>query len=219
MAKTSNSGHSTDFYSGQSVIRSPDLLDSSAHSTHEGLKTVDEKGGYAPGKRPSRVSMIIALILISAPIVYLIVSSICSGISKFNSLEDFPKKPNGETLPAKTLPNINLDRFGTTLYLRETEPGVMELTTGGEEDVAVNWSEDYDGYYYTSGHLRLLWYNTNVTPNRWQYWYAPISAEFGEYGALEYRDDGWYVETAEGNWSPVPERYDTAALWHIAPTE
>ncbi|MBR6377554.1 MAG: hypothetical protein IKS05_07310 [Oscillospiraceae bacterium] len=211
MAKTSNSG--------QNIIRSSDLLDSSAHSTHEGLAAVDEAGGYASGKRPRRVSLIIALILVAAPIVYLVVSSICSCISYYNSLEKFLTNPTGEMRPAKTLRNVNLDRFGATLYLRETEPGLMELTTGGEEDVAVNWSEDYNGYYYTSGHLRLLWYNTNVTPNRWQYWYAPISAEFGEYGALEYRDDGWYVETAEGNWSPVPERYDTAGLWHIAPTE
>ena len=59
------------------------------------------------------------------------------------------------------------------------------------------------------------WYNTEVDPPLWQYWYEPISGDYGDFGWMEYEDGTWYIEEAAGDWIPVPDRYDVSPLWHI----
>ena len=58
-----------------------------------------------------------------------------------------------------------------------------------------------------------------MRPALWQYWYEPISGDFGDYGWMEYEDGIWYIETDAGQWDPVPEEYDLTCLWHIAGRE
>ena len=81
-------------------------------------------------------------------------------------------------------------------------------------DKQIRWSPSDDSYYDSASGL-YLWYNTDVSPNLWQYWYEPISGDYGDYGWMEYEDGYWYIEVGEASWMEVPEEYDTSVLWHI----
>lgn len=73
------------------------------------------------------------------------------------------------------------------------------------------------GNYYDKETDCYFWLNTEVSPPVWQYWYEGISSEFGDYGWMEYSfvEQTWYIEAAEENWIPLPEKYDTSNLWHM----
>jgi hypothetical protein len=75
---------------------------------------------------------------------------------------------------------------------------------------------DGDDYYDKETDC-WFWFNTDIKPGQWQYWYEGISSDFGDYGWMEYDDDEslWYIETSEGNWIKLPEKYDTSKLWHF----
>ena len=80
----------------------------------------------------------------------------------------------------------------------------------------MRWSSGDDSYYDSASGL-YLWYNTDLSPNLWQYWYEPISGDYGDYGWMEYENGVWYIEAEQAQWLPVPASYDTAPLWHIDP--
>lgn len=107
-----------------------------------------------------------------------------------------------------------VESLGKTIWLDETEPGVwlvVEPETGSKRIT-------YDStitYYHCVPDRLWFWYDTEQTPNRWQCWYEPISADYGDYGWLECRGGIWYVEEDEGRWVRLPEKYDTAQLWSI----
>ena len=69
--------------------------------------------------------------------------------------------------------------------------------------------------YYDKETQCWFWYNTDVDPGQWQYWYEGISSDYGDYGWLEHGSDGWFVEASAGNWIPLPSTYDTSGLWYI----
>lgn len=104
--------------------------------------------------------------------------------------------------------------FGTTVYLRERESGVYELADAYQYDRVMVWNDEEQSYYDTDSEL-WAWYNTDVEPKLWQYWYEPISGDYGDYGWMEYENGVWYIESRSGNWIPVPEKYDISPLWHI----
>ena len=111
-------------------------------------------------------------------------------------------------------PASNPELFGTVIQLKEISPGVLAITNDGAGDRSLVWKES-DQSYYDAGSGLWAWYNTEVVPNLWQYWYKPISADYGEYGWMEYDDGTWYIESEKGRWIPVPEKYDTSSLWYI----
>lgn len=101
------------------------------------------------------------------------------------------------------------------VYLAKTGPSSYRETKKPSEDgKELVWDEDAECYFDEESDC-WLWYNTDVRPALWQYWYEDISSEFGEYGWMEYGTDGWYIEASEGEWIPLPEEYDTENLWHI----
>lgn len=61
-----------------------------------------------------------------------------------------------------------------------------------------------------------FWFNTDLLPAQWQYWYEGISSDFGDYGWMEYSDDEekWYIEVSDGDWQEL-SGYDTSGLWHF----
>ena len=71
--------------------------------------------------------------------------------------------------------------------------------------------------YYDEQTECWFWYNTDVVPGQWQYWYEGISSHYGDYGWMEYDDDEaqWYIETSDGKWEKLPDKYDTSKLWHF----
>ena len=109
----------------------------------------------------------------------------------------------------------NPEIFGELIYLKDTGPGVCVISSDEDFDRTLVWSEDDESYYDDDSEL-WAWYNTDVEPPLWQYWYEPISADYGDCGWMEYDEaDGWYIEVDAGSWFPVPEEYDLSPLWHI----
>ena len=76
-----------------------------------------------------------------------------------------------------------------------------------------------DDSYYDPDTGCYFWYNDEVRPYCWQYWYEDISSNYEDYGWMEY-DEGdktWYIEVSEGSWIKLPdEYYDEDLLWHIS---
>ena len=109
-----------------------------------------------------------------------------------------------------------LQIFGDPLCVREQAPGVWELCDEAYREKALYWNEEEQSWHDEETDL-WLWYNTEVDPPLWQYWYEPISGDYGDYGWMEFDgDEGvWYVEIDAGEWIPVPPEYDVSALWHL----
>ncbi|MBR6377960.1 MAG: hypothetical protein IKS05_09400 [Oscillospiraceae bacterium] len=105
-------------------------------------------------------------------------------------------------------------RFGETLRLAAAGDAAYQITQEDDYDLELRWDSSEDCYIEPTSQL-CAWYNTDVNPNLWQYWYEPISGNYGDYGWMEYEDDLWYIEVDEGQWEPVSEEYDTSPLWHI----
>ena len=109
----------------------------------------------------------------------------------------------------------NPRRFNEIIYLEQSGTGSYVITGNYDHDLEPVWQEAEQSYYEPETGL-WLWYNTELDPNRWQYWYEPISGDYGNYGWLEFREDGqWYVKADPEAWIPLPERYDVSPLWHI----
>lgn len=72
--------------------------------------------------------------------------------------------------------------------------------------------------WYDSQTECWFYYNDDVAPAQWQYWYEGISSDYGDYGWMEYDMDeaAWYLEVGDGQWVHLPETYDTSNLWHMA---
>ncbi|MBO4458373.1 MAG: hypothetical protein J5802_11695 [Butyrivibrio sp.] len=74
----------------------------------------------------------------------------------------------------------------------------------------------WDGENYHDTELDFyVWYNDKV--KQYQYWYEPISGDYGDYGWMEYDsvDGHWYIEEKRGKWIIVPDKYDVSMLYHI----
>ena len=74
----------------------------------------------------------------------------------------------------------------------------------------------YDGEnYYDKETDSYFWFNTDVNPAQWQYWFEGISSQYGDYGWMEFdsNEQQWYVETYSGNW--VKYEGDTSKMWHF----
>ncbi len=110
----------------------------------------------------------------------------------------------------------NPELFGYTFYVNQVSPGVYCYADCGSGDKRLVWDSGEESYRDSDSGL-WLWYNTDVEPPLWQYWYEPISGDYGDYGWMEYEDGSWYIEVERGRWMPVPDSYDLSPLWHIDP--
>ncbi len=108
----------------------------------------------------------------------------------------------------------NTALFGTSIHLRDLGDGAYEIVSGGNYDRTLQWDAGEESYYDPDSQL-WAWYNTDVTPPLWQYWYEPISGDYGDFGWMEYEDGLWYIEAEQGEWTRVPQDYDITPLWHI----
>lgn len=108
------------------------------------------------------------------------------------------------------------DIWGAVVYLKELGDGRYTISDALDYDKYMCWDSSADSYYdYTTG--SYAWYNTDVSPNLWQYWFDGISTDYESsgYGWMECEGGTWYMETADGEWTDVTELYDTSGLWHI----
>lgn len=101
--------------------------------------------------------------------------------------------------------------FGTTRY---------ETTSAGNsiyvEEIGRTCYRDGEDWYDSQTEC-WFYYNDEVSPYQWQYWYEGISSDYGDYGWMEYDmgEEAWYIETDDGNWVHLPADYDTSKLWHM----
>lgn len=109
-----------------------------------------------------------------------------------------------------------LGQGGRKLYLRQLGALCYELTDkDGGWDKALVWDADAESWYDAESDC-WLWFNTEVEPAVWQYWYEGVSSDFEDWGWMEHEDGGWYIEESIGRWIALPARYDASALWYMA---
>lgn len=108
----------------------------------------------------------------------------------------------------------NIDIYGSELYLSEDDNGIYVISDENDYDKLLTWDYGAESYYDPESDC-YVWYNTDVAPNLWQYWYEDISADYGDYGWMEYESDSWFIEVSNGYWIDLPSKYDTSSLWHI----
>ena len=121
--------------------------------------------------------------------------------------------PGGQTTVAEN--QGSTVTLGKTVYLERQAGGAYRVVTDVvRANKILTYDRNADSYYDESANC-WAWYNTEVTPAVWQYWYEGISSDFGDYGWMEHDAKGWYIEKSNGNWIPVPDRYDTSKLWYI----
>ena len=104
--------------------------------------------------------------------------------------------------------------FGSTIILEQAGPDSYSISSAKTGDKKLVWDAGADSYYDADTDC-WLWYNTDVEPAVWQYWYEGISSDFDESGWMEHDADGWYIEAYEGDWIALPTQYDTSGLWYI----
>ena len=157
------------------------------------------------------------LISFALPIVMIVI--MFSTIVKINRETDaeFDRFIYTESTPVEEYDPVeetetNLEIYGTDIYLEEISPDVYRICDE-EEDYEKHITWDYGARsYYDYDSDCYLWYNTDVSPNLWQYWYDDIAGD-NYYGWMECEGENWYIEVSDTDW----ELYegDTDGLWHI----
>ena len=101
--------------------------------------------------------------------------------------------------------------YGQPIYLTKNNDNsysVSSSNTGKKLEYVA--SEDS---YYDKENDYWVWYSKDY--NVWQYWYEPISSNFGDYGWMEHDYEGWWIEADRDNWIKVPSNFDTSKLYYI----
>lgn len=82
----------------------------------------------------------------------------------------------------------NLDIYGDRIYLIDVGNHTYEICDPDEPyDKCLEWDYGADSYYDYESNC-YLWYNTDVAPNLWQYWYDDIAGG-NYYGWMECEKD------------------------------
>lgn len=115
-----------------------------------------------------------------------------------------------DTEPTKkyTDDRLYLDLIDTNTY------EVMDSDNTSGYDKLLIYDSESD-LYYDSDTDCYVYFNQDIQPYAWQYWYEDISSNYGDYGWMEYDDDElqWYIEYSNGNWEELS--YAPSYLWHI----
>jgi len=118
---------------------------------------------------------------------------------------------NGQNYSENEISNVDI--FGSEIYLDLIdEENNTYVICGEDDDYEKYLSYDYglDCYYDVETDCYAV-YNTDVSPNLWQYWYEGTSNDY-DTGWMECEDILWYIESAPGCWDPI----DTEShFWHI----
>ena len=171
-----------------------------AYASEESLRPFYERRQDRK-RRSFRNILIVFLILLGLGTVYQRVRA-----SQLNDRASQSSVQQIQTVNAADKEPVYLEKTGPASYRETSKPLNNGKILVWDEDAACYFDEESDCW---------LWYNTDVRPALWQYWYEDISSEFGEFGWMEHDTDGWYIESSAGNWIPLPEEYDADELWYI----
>lgn len=136
------------------------------------------------------------------------------GIGEYQIAKEEANQPQVD--PVQQIQQIEYSpaSFGKEIKLGRTGSDSYVYTSSGSADKTLVWDSEMDSYYDRDSDC-WLWYNEDVSPAVWQYWYEGISSDYGDYGWMEHYSDGWFIEETAGNWVPLPDSYDTGNLWYI----
>ena len=111
--------------------------------------------------------------------------------------------------------NNNNSLIGKTVYLQRDGYNSYKLVNSNYADNEIDkiLTRDSDDNYYDAETGLYLYYSKDY--NVWQYWYEPISGNFGDYGWMEHDQEGWWIEADYNNWIKVPSNFDTSNLWYV----
>ena len=155
-----------------------------------------------------RFAVSVIMFIIIATVVTKKERDFYSGIDRIIYTETDPVQefePEQET-------ETNLEIYGTDIYLDEVSPDIYRICDEDEDyEKHITWDYGARSYYDYDSNC-YLWYNTDVSPNLWQYWYDDIAGD-NYYGWMECEGEDWYIEVSDTDW----ELYegDTDGLWHI----
>ena len=188
-----------------------DYIGQTAANTHtyaseESLKQLkDEASKQKKAKRRRR--WLIALAVLVALYLY--------GVHIQNREQNNPAPQPQQVQQAEPLQLIPSDAnaYGDTVILVKTGSNSYKVSSAQSGDKTLVWDAGSDSYYDSDSDC-WLWYNTDVEPAMWQYWYEGISSDF-ESGWMEHDETGWYIEATEENWIALPDSYNPADLWYI----
>ena len=188
-----------------------DYLDADGAESYsaESYGEYDSRAAAYPQKK-RRTGLLIGIIVAIAAIAGLVTYGSRAGQSQggaytTTTVNTTEGQGGGAVLPSEFSDNtIYLSRSGNLSY-------TISDTVG---DKTLIWDADADSYYDADTEC-WLWYNADVEPAVWQYWYEGISSDYGDYGWMEHYDDGWFIEEDYGSWIPLPDTYDASRLWYI----
>lgn len=141
---------------------------------------------------------------------------LCTIFSVFSFLKYVPDnggtvyKESYNSYGAKEITNVDI--YGTDIYLDKIADNtymICEQTDDYEKHLTWDYGADC---YYDKDSDCYVWYNTDVSPNLWQYWYEDIAGS-DYYGWMECEGTSWYIEVSDTEWEAYTG--DTTQLWHI----
>lgn len=188
---------------GAVMTRVPTYIDDIVEVTKADVYTGYEEQRAAIQKTGIRIAKIIAFSILF--LFLLGIFLVATGLDKI--IEKDNKSGSNKT---KTVSNVDI--YGRDLYLNKLDNNTYEICDETDDyEKHLTWDYGQDSYYDRESDC-YVWYNTDVSPNLWQYWYEEISGS-NKYGWMEYENGSWYIERSEGDWKPYNS--DTSKLWHI----
>ena len=146
---------------------------------------------------------------------WLIVLALLFGLVVYDWILDHREESNPEPqVQQLQIAEPDAAEFGSTIILDKKGSDSYSITSAKTGDKKLEWDSGAESWYDVDTDC-WLWYNTDVEPAVWQYWYEGISSDFEESGWMEHDTDGWYIEAYEGDWIELPVEYDTSGLWYI----
>ena len=161
---------------------------------------VNNVSGIRSSKKPLMTALLIGLgIYVGIPLTFTLFYVVIILFSAFFKL--LPIHKNSSTDQTTRTAVVETQKMPSSVYVKEIN---RTCYLDGED-------------YYDEKTQCWFWYNTDVVPGQWQYWYEGISSDYGDYGWMEYDDDKgiWYIEFSDGKWKKLPDKYDTTDLWHF----
>ena len=154
------------------------------------MRAADILSAVRPKPRPGRIFlriMILAALIIS---VYAAMHTPSDGIGGTT------RSPAGESSTAQSL-------NGDSVYV----PALSRT---------IYWNSQYECFYDKPTDC-YFFYNEDIDPTDWQYWYEGISSDYGDCGWMEWDSikEKWYINTSGDEWIVLPQKYDTSRLWHF----
>lgn len=132
--------------------------------------------------------------------------SFVSNFTDSNNDSKYENDYNNDDIPS------NVDMFGSIVYLDHIGNNIYVISDDDVYDKKMSWDYASEMYYERESDC-YLWYNTDMEPSIWQYWYEGASSNYGDYGWMECENNKWYVEASYDNW--IEYTGDTSNFWHI----